>query len=52
MTVGLLVRHAFTGRIGVIVRVISDHSVKSLWCEVLHHTEEIEGYWDTVLEVV
>ena len=52
MKVGLLVRHAFSGRIGIIVKIISDNSVNSLWCEVLHHTEDIQGYWDTVLEVV
>ena len=52
MTVGLLVRHAITGQIGVVVKVTSDPNLRSLWCEVLHHTEDIEGYWDTMLEVI
>lgn len=52
MNVGSLVRKISNGYIGVIVKVQSDPSLRSQWCEVLYSSENIIGCWDMELEVV
>jgi len=53
LKVGTLVRHVTKGWWGVIVNIIPDPNVKSLWFEIYcSETDSIRGSWDSQVEAI